>query len=125
TTAMPPRGADSLERFVREQMRKRRIPGLQLAVVRHGEIAFLGAYGLANVQDSVPATHRTLFTINSITKAFVGVALMQLVDAGRVELDAPVSRYLDSLPVSWRPVTVRQLLTHETGLPNIMNNNTG
>ncbi|MGH7690275.1 MAG: serine hydrolase domain-containing protein, partial [Gemmatimonadaceae bacterium] len=98
---------------------------MQIAVVRHGAIVFRGAYGLANIQDSVRATRRTLFTINSITKAFVGVAMMQLVDARRVGLDAPVSEYLPGLPTAWQPVTIRQLLTNESGLPNIMNNNTG
>lgn len=117
--------ADSVEHVVRDEMQKRRIPGLQIAVVQHRTIAFLGAYGIANVQDSIRTTRRTLFTINSITKAFAGVAVMQLVDAGKLELDAPVSRYIDGLPVAWQPVTIRQLATNESGLPNIMNNNTG
>jgi CubicO group peptidase (beta-lactamase class C family) len=101
-------------------MQKRRIPGLQLAVVRHGRIVLRGAYGLANIQDSVPVTDETLFTLNSITKAFTGVAVMQLVEDGRLDLDAPVSRYLDSLPAAWRVATIRQLLTHTSGLPDIM-----
>lgn len=125
TATLPRATAANVERVIREEMQRRRIPGMQVAVVRRGAIAFLGTYGLANVQDSVPATRRTLFTINSITKAFAGVALMQLVDAGQLELDAPVSRYLDGLPASWQPVTIRQLATNESGIPNIMNNNTG
>ena len=115
----------ALESFIRGEITKRRIPGLQVAVVRHGMIAYHGEFGLANVQDSVPVTRQTTFTINSITKAFVGVAIMQLVDAGKIDLAAPVSRYVDSLPESWRAVTIRQLLTHESGLPDIMNPNTG
>jgi len=115
----------ALESFIRGEMVKHRIPGLQVAVVRHGTIAYHGEFGLANVQDSVPVTRQTTFTINSITKAFVGVAIMQLVDAGKIDLAAPVSRYVDSLPESWRAVTIRQLLTHESGLPDIMNPNTG
>ena len=93
--------------------------------MRHGALAYHGEFGLANVQDSVPVTRQTTFTINSITKAFVGVAIMQLVDAGKIDLAAPVSRYVDSLPETWRAVTIRQLLTHESGLPDIMNPNTG
>jgi CubicO group peptidase (beta-lactamase class C family) len=123
--AIPRRTTDSVEHFLRDEMLTRRIPGLQAAVVRGGKIVFSGAYGLANIQDSVPVTRRTLFTINSITKAFVGVAVMQLVEAGQVELDRSIGSYLDDLPDTWRRVTVRQLLTNVSGLPNIMNNNTG
>ncbi len=56
-------------------MQKRKIPGLQLAIVRNGKIIKTGNYGLANVQDSIPVSNNTVFTINSITKAFTGVAI--------------------------------------------------
>lgn len=101
------------------EMARRHIPGLQLAVVAHGTIVKSSSYGLANVQDSIPVDSRTTFTINSITKAFVGVAVMQLVEDQRLDLDAPIARYLDELPDVWRSVTVRQLLTHTSGLPDI------
>ncbi|TGE29000.1 serine hydrolase [Hymenobacter metallicola] len=113
---------DSLDAYVQTKMRQLRIPGLQLAVVHHGKIVKLGHYGLANLQDSVPVTGRTLFPINSITKAFTGVAIMQLVEAGKLDLAAPVSQYLQDLPAAWRPATIRQLLSHTSGLPEIMPN---
>ena len=106
-------------------MQKRGIPGLQLAVVRHGEIVLRGAYGLANIEDSVPVTNQAVFPVNSATKGFTGVAAMQLVEAGRLELDMPVSKYLDGLPSTWQPVTIRQLLSHTSGLPDIVDPNTG
>src|SRR5215510_3756511 len=113
----------NVDTYLRSQMQKRRIPGLQIAVVRHGKIVKLSAYGLANVQDSIPTTNQTLFTINSITKAFTGVAMMQLVEAGKLDLAAPISRYLDNLPAAWQAVTIRQLLTHTSGLPSIYDDN--
>ncbi|WP_460623092.1 serine hydrolase [Hymenobacter tenuis] len=112
---------DSLDRFVQAKMKQLRIPGLQLAVIRQGKIVKLEHYGLANLQDSIPVMAHTRFTINSITKAFVGVAVMQLVEEGKLDLTAPVSRYLPGLPAAWQPVTVRQLLTHTSGLPEVMN----
>ncbi|MCC3157224.1 serine hydrolase [Hymenobacter sp. 15J16-1T3B] len=118
--AQAPAAPDSVDRLVRQAMRQLRIPGVQLAVVRHGQLVKLGNYGLANVQDSVPVTTQTRFFLNSITKAFVGVAVMQLVEAGQLDLAAPVGRYLPELPATWHPVTVRQLLTHTSGLPDIM-----
>ncbi|WP_052695506.1 serine hydrolase domain-containing protein [Hymenobacter sp. AT01-02] len=111
---------DSVDQLVQRAMRQLRIPGVQLAVVRHGQVIKLGNYGLANVQDSVPVTTQTRFFLNSITKAFVGVAVMQLVESGKLDLAAPVGRYLPELPATWHPVTVRQLLTHTSGLPDIM-----
>jgi CubicO group peptidase (beta-lactamase class C family) len=114
-----PAGADDVDTFVRGQMEKLHIPGLQLAVVRHGSIVKLRAYGLANIQDAVPVDDRTLFQTNSITKAFTGVAVMQLVEAGKLDLAAPPSRYLDGLPAAWAKVTVRHLLTHTSGIPDI------
>ncbi|RAK67103.1 serine hydrolase [Hymenobacter edaphi] len=111
---------DSVDLLVQQAMRQLRIPGVQLAVVRHGQIVKLSNYGLANVQDSVPVTGQTRFFLNSITKAFVGVAVMQLVEAGQLDLSAPAGRYLPELPAAWHPVTVRQLLTHTSGLPDIM-----
>jgi CubicO group peptidase (beta-lactamase class C family) len=109
---------DSLEAFLLSQMHKRRIPGLQLAAVQNGTLVKLGAYGLANIEHSVPVTTQTVFTINSIAKAFAGVAIMQLVEEGKLDIAAPLSRYFDGLPAAWQAVTVQQLLTHTSGLPS-------
>ncbi|MBI1751824.1 MAG: class A beta-lactamase-related serine hydrolase [Acidobacteria bacterium] len=117
--------AKQVEAYLRSEMQERRIPGLQVAVVRHGKIALLGAYGLANLQHQVPVTDHTVFSINSATKSFTGVAMMQLAEEGKVDLDAPVSRYLEGLPAPWQPVTLRQLLIHVSGIPNIVNQRSG
>ncbi|WLT33446.1 serine hydrolase [Geothrix sp. PMB-07] len=116
--------AKQVEAYLRSEMHERRIPGLQVAVVQHGKIVQLGAYGLANLQHQVAVTDHTVFSINSATKAFTGVAMMQLAEEGKVDLDAPVSRYLEGLPAPWQPVTLRQLLTHVSGIPNIVNQRT-
>ncbi len=112
--------ADSIDLFIKAQMQKRKIPGLQLAIVKNGKIIKTGNYGLANVQDSIPVSNKTVFTINSITKAFTGVAIMQLVEAGKLSLSSPVSAYLTGLPESWKAVTIQQLLSHTSGIPDIV-----
>lgn len=112
--------ADSIDVFVKAQMQKRRIPGLQLAIVRGGKIIKTANYGLANVQDSIPVSNQTVFTINSITKAFTGVAIMQLMEAGKLKLSSPVSTFLSHLPESWKTVTIQQLLSHTSGIPDIV-----
>lgn len=109
-----------LDAWAQRQMGLRSIPGMQIAVVKDGRIVHSGAYGLANLQTPVPVTEETVFSINSATKAFAGVEILRLVERGAVDVDAPVSTYLADLPQAWRPITVRQLLTHMSGLPDII-----
>ena len=115
--------AERVDRTIQQEMQSHQIPGLQMTVVQHGRIVFSGFYGLANVENSVPVTKQTIFRINSMSKAFTGVASMQLVEAGKLSLDAPLSRYLEGLPASWQTITVRQILTHTSGLPEIADDN--
>lgn len=113
----------AIERVVKEEMSARGIPGLQITIVRHDKIVFAGAYGMANIAAATPVTDRTVFSFNSISKAFAGVAAMQLVEAGKLDLDAPIAVYLKDLPVLWRGITVRQVMTHISGLPEIVDDN--
>jgi CubicO group peptidase (beta-lactamase class C family) len=106
--------------FLKVKMAELKIPGLQVAVIVRGRVVMSEAYGLANVEHGVPVNRETLFPINSATKSFTDVAIMQLAEAGLVDLEAPISRYLDDLPEGWRSVRVRQLLSHSSGLPNIV-----
>jgi CubicO group peptidase (beta-lactamase class C family) len=114
---------DKVDSFIRGVMQKNRIPGMQLAVIRHGKIIKLSNYGLISVEYNIPVTSKSLFPVNSITKAFTGVALMELVEEGKLDLTAPVSRYLDSLPAAWQTITIQQLATHVSGIPDIVDGN--
>lgn len=116
--------AIAIEQLIQREMAARDIPGLQMAIVQNGKIVFTGAYGLANRETSAPVTNKSIFRINSISKAVTGVAAMQLVEAGKLDLDAPISTYLEKLPEAWSGVTVRQALTHTSGLPEIVDDNT-
>ncbi len=120
TTALPIAQRTAVEAIVRDEMKRRRIPGLQIAIVRHGHIVFDGAYGTADAETGIPVTRNSLFTLNSSTKSFTGVAIMQLVQAGKLSLDAPASTYIDDWPAQWGTVSIRQLLTHVSGLPDVL-----
>jgi CubicO group peptidase (beta-lactamase class C family)/flagellin-specific chaperone FliS len=113
-----------MDLFIKNEMQKRNIPGLQLAIVKNGAIVKLGNYGLADLQNSIPVSENTVFIINSITKAFTGVAIMQLVEAGKLDLSLPASTYLNNLPDAWKTVTVQQLLSHTSGIPDIVDEET-
>ena len=116
---------NGLRDYLKKEMQELHIPGMQVAVIKHQKIVFLEALGVAEIGNDVLVTNKTVFPIASATKAFTGVALMQLVESGKLDLAAPISRYLNGLPVSWQKVTIRQLATHISGLPNIVNNDTG
>lgn len=113
-----------VERYVQSEMQERRIPGLQIAVVQGGKIVMLKSYGMAELPHSLPVTKRSVFSINSATKSFTAVAIMQLVEQGKVALDAPVSRYIRDLPAPWQGVTITQLLNHTSGIPDIIDQQT-
>ncbi|MEO6102892.1 MAG: serine hydrolase domain-containing protein, partial [Pseudoxanthomonas sp.] len=102
--------------LIQQKMKEQRIPGVQIVVIKDDRIVLSETHGFANVENRVPATRSTLFPINSATKSFTGVAMMQLAEAGLVDLDAPVSRYLHDLPEAWRGIRIRQLLGHTSGL---------
>lgn len=114
---------DSIDAFVENTMQRKSIPALQLAVIRQGKIVKLKTYGTANLENNIPATDQSIFSINSITKAFTGVAVMQLAEAGKLKVTDPLSMYLDSLPAAWQKITLQQVLTHTSGLPDMLDEN--
>ncbi|KAB8061288.1 serine hydrolase [Janthinobacterium sp. FT14W] len=114
-----------LAAFLQDEMRERQIPGLQIAVIRRGKVVLSRNFGLASLQYQVPVTDASMFSINSATKAFAGVAVMQLVQQGKIDLAAPVSQYLTGLPPAWQAVTVTQLLNHTSGLPDVLDQRSG
>jgi CubicO group peptidase (beta-lactamase class C family) len=101
-------------------MKHAAIPGLSMAIVRDGAVVYEKAYGLADVENSVPMTLRSPFKIASLTKPFTAIAVLQLVERRLVALDRPVSDYLADLPTHWQATSVRQLLGHTSGLPDYL-----
>ena len=108
-----------LERLIREQ----RLPGFAIAVVEDNRLAYAAGFGVRNVtspEDRI--TTRSLFHMASITKPFVATSLMQLVETGKVDLDAPVTTYLPYFRMAddrYKSITVRQMVTHTSGMPDV------
>lgn len=111
--------SDRTDEYIRAEMQKRHIPALALAVVRDGKVVKEKAYGLANIELNVPATVETVFLIASVTKLFTATAIMALVEEGRLSPDDKIRKLLPGLPLKWNGVTVRHLLTHTSGLPDV------
>lgn len=108
--------ADAIDDYVRTQMRLQRLPGVALAVVRDGAVSTMRTYGTANLESDVPVTKDTVFELGSITKQFTAVAILMLVEDGKVKLDETIATYLPQVPQPWRGITVRHLLTHSSGI---------
>ena len=109
-----------LDKWIQHTRHKAHLPGLAIGLVHRGELLWGKGYGLANVEQGTPVTLDTRFRIASITKTFTATAIMQLRDAGKLSLDDPAADYLDWFDLRYEdapPITIRNLLTHTSGLP--------
>jgi len=116
---LDPSTAARIDRFVEDQMDARRLPGYALAVVRGSDVVHVRGFGSADGSGR-PVTVDTPFVLGSVTKSFTALAVMQLVDAGKVSLEVPVSRYVPELRLAngaEHRITVRQLLNQTSGMP--------
>jgi CubicO group peptidase (beta-lactamase class C family) len=101
-------------------MERARMPGFSIAVVHEGETIYAEGFGLRDTQKILPATPDTLYGIGSITKSFVAIGIMQLVEAGKLSLDDPVSMHIPfELGMPDDPITIHHLLTHSLGIPSL------
>ncbi len=111
---------EAIDAYLEEQMRRLKIPGVSLAIVEGDKIVHMRGFGRARPGGAAP-TPQTPFPIASLTKSFTALAVMQLVEAGKIELDAPVQRYLPWFrvadPQASAQMTVRHLLNQTSGLP--------
>src|SRR5215218_751519 len=123
--ATPPLDQSEMKARVDEILNRRPAVGLAVGVVRDGSLESFYGHGFADIASKEPVTEDTVFRIGSITKTFTAIAVMQLWEQGLVDLDAPANAYLRAYRLvpakaSHRPATVRQLLTHIAGLPQLV-----
>ena len=107
--------ASSVSEYVKAEMQRQHIPGLSLLVAKGGKVVLADGFGLANLELQVPAKPETIFQSGSVGKQFTATAVMMLVEAGKVGLDDPLSKYFKDAPKAWNDVTVRELLSHTAG----------
>ena len=114
--AWPAVRADGIDDFIKAEMQHRNIPGLSLAVLRHGKVIKAEGYGWADRKRQTPATPQTVYKIASVSKQFIATGIMLLAQDRRLSVDDPVSKYLKDAPAAWAGITLRHLLTHPAGL---------
>lgn len=111
-----------VDAVIRQHMKDQKIPGASIAVVRSGKVIKAKGYGFANVEVGAPAKVETIFPAGSITKQFTASAIMLLAEEGRIGLDDSIAKYFPEAPMAWKAITVRHLLTHTSGIPDIFGN---
>ena len=108
--------ADQVDNYLKSQMKQHRIPGLTLKIIHDGKAIKTAAYGLANIELSVPAKPETVFEIGSVTKQFTAAGILLLAQEGKLSLDDKISQHMKDTPEAWANVTIRHLLTHTSGI---------
>jgi CubicO group peptidase (beta-lactamase class C family) len=109
---------DSVDRYVRGELARQRIPGMSVAILRGDSILLARGYGFANLEHHVPATDSTIYQSGSVGKQFTAAAIVTLAREGKLGLDDPIRKHLPEAPASWSRVTIRHLLTHTSGIPD-------
>jgi len=109
--------ADAIDDYINAEMARQHVPGLALAIMRHGQLVRMQSYGFANLEHHVPVHPDTVFQSGALGKQFTAVAVMLLVEDGKLALDDSIRKYLPDAPPAWAPITIRQLLNHTSGLP--------
>ena len=116
--ALPAQALDATG--IRQQLEQLReaahAPGASAAVMVRGELVWSGGVGLADVENAVPMDGGTVHNIGSVSKVIGVIAVMQLVEQGRIDLDAEIQAYAPWFPRKQAPITVRQILTHTSGI---------
>ncbi len=95
------------------------VPGMALAVIKDNSVIHKGYYGKESLETKKPITSETVFKVFSLTKTFVATGVFQLIEKGKLSLDDKLSMHFDGLPSTWQQVTIGNLLSHSSGLPDI------
>lgn len=107
----------NINEFLSDQVEQGKSPAVQYAFFGIDSIIYEGQSGVSNVKSNTPVNAATTYNLFSVTKTFTALAVLQLAQDGKIQLDAPAAGYLPGFPYSEK-ITVRQLLNHSSGIPN-------
>ena len=109
---IPPATATHIDEIIAQAAREQQIPAVSVAIGLNGQIQYQKAFGKADLENDVAATSETLFRTGSIAKPITAVAVMRLVEEGKLDLDAPIQRYCSAFPRKAWTVTTREVLVN-------------
>lgn len=109
-----------IDNYIKEVIAINEIPGVALAVVKDGKVIYEKYYGKASLEENKAVDKNTAFKLFSTTKLITNVGVFQLIEKGKLSLEDPISKYIDNLPKEWQEIQVKNLLSHSSGLPNLI-----
>ncbi|MBC8984336.1 beta-lactamase family protein [Pedobacter sp. N36a] len=109
-----------LDEYITVVQQQYHIPGLALALIKDGKVIHRKCYGVANVEYNIPLNDQIVFPLFSTTKVFSVVAAYQLIEQKKFSLDSKITEFIADLPDTWKAIKIENLLTHSSGLPDIV-----
>lgn len=110
-----------IDDIIKCTMQEKLLPGVELSVFRNGNVIYREGFGKSDVGAGTGVNADTSFPIGSVSKTFTALAMLQLIENGEAELDDPMALYLDQeVPPAWEAITIRQLLSMSSGIPEYM-----
>lgn len=110
-----------IENYINEVIIEKGIPGVALAIIKNDSIIFRKNFGKASIEHDVAISDQSIFRVYSLTKPVISVAVFQLIEQNKLSLEDELSKHFDSLPNTWNSIKIKHLLTHSSGLPDIVN----
>jgi CubicO group peptidase (beta-lactamase class C family)/uncharacterized protein (DUF302 family) len=107
-----------IDRMIADFVSKNQLPGIAMAIVQAPYIPRSAGYGRINLENDELASTKTIWNIGPITQAFTAVAILQLKEMNKLDVNAAVSKYVPNLPAEWRKVSLLELLQHSSGIPD-------
>jgi CubicO group peptidase (beta-lactamase class C family) len=111
---------NKIDNYVKEVIEINEIPGLAIAVIKNGKVIYEQNYGKSSIEENTIVNKKSIFRLYSTTKLISAVAVFQLIEKDKLSLEDKISKYLDNLPNEWQEVKIKNLLTHSSGLPDIV-----
>jgi D-alanyl-D-alanine carboxypeptidase len=108
--------ADSTDFIVQKIMKEQKIVGLSVAVIKDGKAVVNKGYGFANVEHNVRVTRETVIRLGSVSKQFFTTAIVKLMEEGKLSIEDSVHKFFPDAPETWRPIQVKHLMSHSSGL---------
>jgi len=109
-----------IDNYIKEVIAINEIPGVALAVIKDGKIVYEKYFGKASLEDDKAVDKNTAFKIFSTTKIITNIGIFQLIEQGKLSLEDPISKYLENTPIEWQNVKIKNLLSHSSGLPDVI-----
>lgn len=121
SSELPEDFKEKFENQIATAMAQAHVPGLSVALVKDDRVIYARGFGARNLKDNLPATPQTLYGVGSTTKSFTALAIMQLVEQGKLNVKDPVKKHIPRFKIGNEepPITVHNLLSHSSGIPNL------